>query len=234
MLICQNVSIHKSDTLCSVCFFIKRFQGLHRISVLLVAELPAFGSAFVIMNFQLQKNICGGRMIRNFMCVLALISLCAIAGCGAADSGGSTALFEDGTVTYSVSPVVANFTSIIGSTPTSDTNICIVTPTNTAFTSSIRKSPYTIENFTVRYTKTNDSYFFETYPLNIQPQMLSGGSVAIPVIIATASAKEKFLNRGFIDTEPWEFYVNASYTVREDYSNKTKDFQVRLGTVRFQ
>lgn len=174
-------------------------------------------------------------MVRNLMCILAFVLLCAIAGCGAADSGGSTALFEDGTVTYSVSPVVADFISTIATPVVADTNVCTVIPSNTVFAGNTRKSPYTIENFTVKYTKVNDSFFFESYPLNVQPQMLSNSSAnPITVIIATARIKEVLLARGFLSTEPWDFYVNASFTIREDYSNKTKDFQVRLGTVRFQ
>ena len=173
-------------------------------------------------------------MLRNLMSVLAVVSLFAVAGCGST-GGGSTTFFEDGSVTYSVTPINAVLTSTVGTYPTSaDANTVTINPSNTPFTNSTRKSPYTVKNISVKYTKMDDANFVLTETLNSTTPMASGGAVAIPITIATYTIKDALLTKGFSSSTPWNFYVNASFTVSEDYSGKSYSYQVQLGTVQFK
>jgi hypothetical protein len=155
-------------------------------------------------------------------------------GCGSGGGGGVTSYFEDGTVTYSVTPVNAVLTSTVGNIPTTaDANTVTITPTNTAYAGITRKSPYTIKNIVIRYTKTDEKNFILQEQLNSTPSMVSGGTAAIPLAVATSTIKDSLLTKGFSSSSPWKFYVNAAFTVVEDYSGKSNSYDVQLGTIQF-
>ena len=144
-------------------------------------------------------------------------------------------MFEDGTATHSEAPVNPGFTSVVGNKPTAaDANTVSLTCSNTSYPTAIRKSPYTIKNIVVRYTKIDNANFVLSENINSQPTMLSGGSVVIPITIATAPVKDSLLDNGFVVGTSWNFYVNVSFTIYEDLSGKSNPFtNVPLGTVQF-
>lgn len=173
-------------------------------------------------------------MIRNIMSVLTVVLLFAISGCGST-GGGSTSYFEDGTVTYSVTPINSVLSSTVGTSPTSaDSNIVTLTASNTPYLNASRKSPYTVTNITIIYTKIDDASFVLKEFATTTP-MPSGGTVSIPVTIATSTIKDALLARGFSSGISWNFYVTASFTVVEDFSNKSVSYNnIQLGTVQFK
>jgi hypothetical protein len=185
------------------------------------------------MKIKVYKQNTGGSMIRKSMSVLALISLFFIAGCGSSGSG-STSLFTTGTVTYSVTPVNSSFSSTVGTSPTTaDTTSVTLSISNTPYANVIKASPYTIKNIVITYTKADDSKLVLTDYATSSP-MSSGGSAAIPVIIATSTIKEVLLLKGFSTGASWNFYVNSTFTVVEDFTGNSSSYQVQLGSVQFK
>jgi hypothetical protein len=97
----------------------------------------------------------------------------------------------------------------------------------------IKASPYTIKNIVITYTKADDSKLVLTDYATSSP-MSSGGSAAIPVIIATSTIKEVLLLKGFSTGASWNFYVNSTFTVVEDFTGNSSSYQVQLGSVQFK
>jgi len=180
-------------------------------------------------------------MTRISILLLLFVSLVAITGCGSGGLGGgvgggsASSLFEDGTINYTVSPVNAVLSSTVGNAPTSaDANTVSISVQSTA-PNTQRKSPYTVKSITIKYTKMDDAKVVLTETLNTSPTLASGGSISIPVTIATSTIKDALLKRGFLSGNSWNFYVNASFTVLEDYSGKSSSYSdVALGTVQFK
>ncbi len=174
-------------------------------------------------------------MIKSFFCVSAIVSFFVIAGCGSVVDG-TTTVMNYGTVTLpSVTPLSANFNSTVGSIPTTaDTNVVTLTISNTPYPNTTTTSGYTINNIVVSYTNNPNSKFVLSDPIISSTSMISGGSVAIPMTIATPQIKNLLLTNGFSSGTPWSFYVTVSFTVVEDIGGKSVSYQnVGLATVQF-
>lgn len=172
-------------------------------------------------------------MFRNLVTFFTLILMLVISGCGS-NSGGSISLFTGGTVSYSAVPISTS--STVGTTPTvADSNAASIALTATPYANAITAWPFTVKNIVIKYTKTNDSTFVMTEQLNSSYTIPNSGSVSIPVTIASSIIKDTLIARGFATGTPWNFYVNASFTVEEAFSGNSKSYaDIGLGTVQFQ
>ncbi|OGT97874.1 MAG: hypothetical protein A2079_06075 [Geobacteraceae bacterium GWC2_48_7] len=84
----------------------------------------------------------------------------------------------------------------------------------------------------MKYTKTNDSQVVLSEQINSSGSMISGGSISIPITIASSAIKNALLLQS---PATGNFYVNIAFTVEEDYSGKSSSYtNIPLGTVEFQ
>lgn len=169
-------------------------------------------------------------MHKRLMLLLAIsIQILLIASCGSISDNGTTSLFETASVSFITTTVSSS--STISAKPNTDDSASAATLTITVvpypgFSGAI--SPFTVRSMQYVYTQTSGGSATFTVPdVNFTTNL------SFKPILASGFVKDQLVDLGYTTGTPWTFSVQATYTVVEDYSGKTRNYSVPLGTVRF-
>lgn len=165
-------------------------------------------------------------MFKKLILFLVLYVSTLIAGCGGASNDGSTALFETASVSFVATPLNVNATVTIPNTDDATTVVPLKITVKAYPGATV--SPFTVRNMKYTYTQIEGgtlSFFI--------PDVNFDTSLSFKPVLASAEVKDKVVSLGFVSGFPWKFNVQAIYTVVEDFSGKTHDYSVPLGSIRF-
>lgn len=170
-----------------------------------------------------------------------MIGMMGISACGSG-SGGTT---YGNTVTLG-QPVVSTQRTVasvaVPPAVQADAAPVTVTITSTPYPGVITPSPVTIKSSKITYLKTSNSPAAAPATLPDQigatGQILSGGSLALTMNVATSSFIKNVLvgQNNFVPGggQVWEYFVTYYFTAVEDFTNNNLSFSVAGGTVSFQ
>lgn len=173
----------------------------------------------------------------NKILLLCMAMSVGLFGCGNVSSGGSTSVFETGTITYSTAitsnPMEATVTDVPNAAYT--TADATVTVASTAFANALTPSDFTIKNIRVMYKKDGSNSFTMSRYL-ADKTLKSGGTSPIAVVLKRADILDELVEtHGFTPggTSRWSFYANLDFDVIEDIGGKSAHYSVQLGTINF-
>lgn len=168
-------------------------------------------------------------MLKKLIILLVVsIQIFLTASCGSVSSDGATSLFQTASVSFTAT-TVDNVSSTVTAKPNTDdsatkaTLTIIVTPYP-----GFIVSPFTVRDLQYTYTQTSGGVAGFT----VNGANFSTNMVFTPVL-ASGDVKDRLVDLGFASGTPWIFNVQATYTVVEDNSGKTRNYSVPLGSVRF-
>lgn len=172
-------------------------------------------------------------MLKKLMLLLVIsIQVLLTASCGGVSNDGTTSLFETASVSFVSTPVSS--TSTVSAKPNTDDSASKATLTITILPyPNFTVSPFTVRNMKYTYTQTQGgNTIFTIADTNY------GAGLSFNPVLASGNIMDQLIDLGFVPgstslTQSWIFNVQASYTVVEDNSGKTRNYSVPLGTVRF-
>lgn len=172
-------------------------------------------------------------MFNKLMIILAIsVPMLFASGCGGPSTDGATWLAETASVSFTTTTVAS--TSTITAKPNSN---------DSASTAALAITIQPYPNFTVSPFTVRDMQFTYTQiqggTNNISVRAANfGAGLSFSPILASGDIMDQLVTLGFVPgttslTQPWIFSVQATYTVIEDNSGKSRSYSVPLGTVRF-
>jgi len=169
---------------------------------------------------------------KSLVYILFTVLIALSSSCGSVSENGATSLFQTAMVSFTATTV--NTTSTVTAKPNADDSA-------TAATLAVTVTPYTgitPSSFTVRDLKYTYTQTTGGTAIIIVNGLNFDTSLKYSPILASGDIKDKLIDHGFIPgitaaDQPWVFTVQATYTVVEDSSGKSKSYSVPLGTIRF-
>lgn len=170
-------------------------------------------------------------MLKKLMMLLVIaIQIFLTASCGSVSGDGATSLFQTATVSFTALSVAS--TSTVTPKPNKDdpASKAALTITVVPYT-GIPASPFTVRSMQYTYTQTQGGTAVYTVTD-------ANAGLSFAPVLASGDIMDKLVTQGFAPnttslTAPWIFTVQATYTIVEDYSGKTRTYSVPLGSVRF-
>jgi len=165
--------------------------------------------------------------------LLSLLLCMGMFGCGSVSGDGSTSLFQTGSVSFTTTTI--NSSSTVSAKPNSDDTATVANLTITVLAyPNFTLSPFTVRDMRYIYTQTSGG----TASFSVNGSTNFTANLLFAPVLASGDVMDRLVDLGFVpgvtsQTESWIFNVQATYTVVEDNSGKTRSYSVPLGKVRF-